>query len=76
MVCGQWNGSRKKNQLSKLSISERPFRYSITKMVLFTTQTPILTTLKRKTFENIVGKGENARNEQFLLSHSVFYPFR
>ena len=24
-------------------------------------------------FENTVGKGEIARNEQFLLSHSVFY---
>ena len=30
----------------------------------------------RLSFENTVGKGEIARNEQFLLSHSVFYPFR
>ena len=27
------------------------------------------------TFENTEGKGEIALNEQFLLSHSVFYPF-
>ena len=27
-----------------------------------------------KSFENTVGKGEIARNEQFLFSHSVFYP--
>ena len=26
-------------------------------------------------FENTVGKGEIAHNEQFLLSPSVFYPF-
>ena len=31
--------------------------------------------LHYKSFENTVGKGEIARNEQFLLSHRVFYPF-
>ena len=31
--------------------------------------------LRYKSFENIVEKGEIARNEQFLVSHSVFYPF-
>ena len=30
--------------------------------------------LQHKSFENNVGKGEIARNEQFLLSSSVFYP--
>ena len=25
-------------------------------------------------FENIVGKGENAGNQHFLLFHNVFYP--
>ena len=29
-----------------------------------------------KSFENIVEKGEIARHEQFLLFHSVFYPFQ
>ena len=32
------------------------------------------TCLQHKAFENTVGKGEIARNEQFLLFHSVFYP--
>ena len=27
-----------------------------------------------KPFENIVGKGENAGNHHFLLSHNVFFP--
>ena len=33
---------------------------------LFTTQSRLLT-LKKKPFENIVGKGENAGNQDFLL---------
>ena len=33
----------------------------------------ILTQLQQTAFENIVGKGEVACNEQFLLSHNVFY---
>ena len=28
-----------------------------------------------KSFENTLGKGKITHNEQFLLSHSVFYPF-
>ena len=31
---------------------------------------------RTKSFENTVGKGEIARYEQFLLSHSVFFPVR
>ena len=31
--------------------------------------------LQYKSFENTVGKGEIAGNEQFLLFHSIFYPF-
>ena len=33
-----------------------------------------LTPLGNKPFENTMGKGEIARNKQFLLTHSVFYP--
>ena len=33
------------------------------------------TSLKYNSFEITVGKEEIAPNEQFLLSHSVFYPF-
>ena len=28
---------------------------------------------EKKAFENIVGKGENAGNQHFLLFHNVFY---
>ena len=30
--------------------------------------------LKKNTFENIVGKGENISSLHFLSSHNVFYP--
>ena len=30
--------------------------------------------MKKKPIENIVGKGENAGGQYFLLSHNVFYP--
>ena len=33
---------------------------------LFTTQFQLLTTLRKKPFENIVGKGENVGNQQFV----------
>ena len=39
---------------------------------LFTTQSRLLTTLKIKPFENIVGKGENAGNQHFLFSPQYF----
>ena len=32
-------------------------------------------TLQKKAFENIVGKGEKACNQHFLLSHNVIYSF-
>ena len=34
---------------------------------LGTMQSQIVTTLKKEAFENIVGKGENAGNQHFLL---------
>ena len=43
-------------------------------LTLFPKQTLVFTCLQQKSFENTVGKGEIARKEQFLLSHSVFYP--
>ena len=42
---------------------------------LFTTQSRFLTTLIKKHFENIVGKGENAGNQHFLLFPQCFLPF-
>ena len=38
----------------------------------FSTQSRLLTTLKKKALENTVGKGENAGKQHFLFSHSVF----
>ena len=37
------------------------------KSQFFTTQSRLLTTQGKKPFENIVGKGENAGNQHFLL---------
>ena len=34
-----------------------------------------LTTLKKKSFENTVGKGENVGNQHFLLFPQCFLPF-
>ena len=49
------------------------FAYSI----LFNSTTPskLLTTLNEKAFENIVGKGENANNQHFLIFPQCFLPF-
>ena len=39
---------------------------------LFTTQSQLLTTLRKKPDENIMGKGENADNQHFLLFSQCF----
>ena len=41
----------------------------------FTTQSQLLTTLKEELFENIMGKGENAGHQHFLLFPQCFQPF-
>ena len=41
---------------------------------VFTTLSQLLTTLKKKPFENIVGKGENADIQHFLLFPQCFLP--
>ena len=44
---------------------------------LFTTRSRLLKTLRKKLFENIVGKGENADKLItiiFSFSHTIFYP--
>ena len=38
----------------------------------FTTQSRLLTTLKKKALENTMGKGENAGNQHFLLFPQCF----
>ena len=47
-------------------ILQNVFLFSCPKLH-FTTQAPILTTLRKRPFENIVGKGDNAHNQNFLL---------
>ena len=42
----------------------------------FTTQSQLLTTLGKKALENILGKGENAGNQHFLLFPKWFLPFQ
>ena len=42
---------------------------------LFPKQSRLLTTLRKKPFKNIVGKGENAGNQHFLLFPACFLPF-
>ena len=44
-------------------------------LYLFTTQSQFLMTLRKKSFENIVGKAENADNQHFLLFPQCFLPF-
>ena len=39
-------------------------------------QSGVLTSLKKRAFENIVRKGENAGNQHFLLYPHVFYPIK
>ena len=42
----------------------------------FPKQALVFTCLQYKSFENTVGKGEIARNEQFLLFPQCFLPFK
>ena len=42
------------------------------KILQMTTQFELLTLVGKRPFENNVGKGENAGNQPFLLSHNVF----
>ena len=44
------------------------------KLNSLTTQSRLLVTLKKKPFENNVGKGENACNQNFLLFPQCFLP--
>ena len=49
------------------------FTYNI---LAITTQPRVMTTLKKNLFENIVGKGENAGNQHFLLCPRCFLPYQ
>ena len=44
-------------------------------LTLITTQSRVLTTLEKKPFESIVGKGENAGNQRLILFPQYFLVF-
>ena len=44
--------------------------------LILTTQSQLLTTLRKKFFENIVEKRENADNQHFLLLLQCFLPYQ
>ena len=48
----------------------------MTVLLLFPTQSRLLTTLSKKPLENIVGKGENAGYQHFLLFPQCFEPYQ
>ena len=45
-------------------------------ILLLTTQSQLLMTLGKNPFENIVGKGENAGNQHFLLFPQCFQRYQ
>ena len=45
-------------------------------LIFFPAQSLLLTTLRKKPSENIVGQGENAVNQRFLLFQQRFLPFK
>ena len=62
------------------SISPFPTMFFYSSVLLspkpFPKQALVFMCLQYKSFKNTVEKGEIAQNEQFLLCHSVFYPFK
>ena len=59
--------------LTMLSILSRR---KILDHLLFTTQSRLLTTLRKKALENTVGKGENAGNLHFVLFPQYFLRYQ
>ena len=49
--------------------SELRLSSNMSDLKLFTTQSGLLTPLRKRPFESIVGKGENAGNQHFSLSY-------
>ena len=56
-------------------VTEFPRVKKILTLSLFITQSPLLTTLGKNPFENIVGQGENAGDQHFLLFPPCFLSF-
>ena len=64
---------------SCFTIFSKPFFPRLVEIVIVCKPLPkqalVFTCPHNKSFDKNVGRGEVACNEQFLLSHSVFYPF-
>ena len=54
------------------AFSAKAVNFNKLRFLFFTTQSRLLTTLKKGPFENIVGKEENAGNQHFLLYSIMF----
>ena len=69
----------KKRKKKSISINDRDEDIMIAIphffLKLFTTQSRLLTILRKRAFENIVGKGENAGDQHFLLFPQCFLPY-
>ena len=70
----QEKSSRKRRRSGRQGKEKGNF-YLLTLNLLFTTQSRLLMTLYEMLFENIVGKGENAGNQHFLLFPQCFISF-
>ena len=53
-----------------------PNFFPLIKSQPITTQSQLLMTLRKEAFENIVGKGENAGNQHFLLFPNCLLPYQ
>ena len=73
----RWQGKTASNQYLLCFCPHEIFYHFKDKFIWspFTTQSRLLTTPKKKPFENIVGKGENAGKQHFLLFPQCFLPF-
>ena len=60
----------------RISILELHLLCHLEVLKLFTAESRLLMTLKKKPFDNIVGKGENAGKQRFLLFPLCFLPFQ
>ena len=62
------------HNMEKLSFSTKYNSWLDIVVFNSTTQSQLLTTLGKKPFEKIVGKGENVGNQHFLLFPQSFLP--
>ena len=54
---------------------DKNFNVLLKTSLTLSTQSRLLTIIRQKTFKTIIGKGENADNQHFLLVPQCFLPF-